>query len=104
MPISFATAALGGEVEIPTLDGHAKIKIPAETQSGKAFRLRGKGIKGVRSHAPGDLMCHMIVETPVNLSERQRELLQELESLSPGRNNNPRAQSFLDKVKSFFGP
>ena len=103
MPISFATAALGGEVEIPTLDGHAKIKIPAETQSGKIFRLRGKGIKGVRSHAAGDLMCHMIVETPVNLSERQRELLQELESLSPGRNNNPRAQSFMDKVKAFFG-
>ena len=103
MPISFATAALGGEVEIPTLDGHAKIKIPAETQSGKVFRLRGKGIKGVRSHVPGDLMCHMIVETPVNLSERQRELLQELESLSPGRNNNPRAQSFMDKVKAFFG-
>ncbi len=103
MPISFATTALGGEVEIPTLDGHAKIKIPAETQSGKVFRLRGKGIKGVRSHVPGDLMCHMIVETPVNLSERQRELLQELESLSPGRNNNPRAQSFMDKVKAFFG-
>ncbi|MDQ1314337.1 MAG: molecular chaperone DnaJ [Pseudomonadota bacterium] len=103
MPISFATAALGGEVEIPTLDGHAKIKIPAETQSGKAFRLRGKGIKGVRSHAPGDLLCHMLVETPVNLSERQKELLRELESLSPGRNNNPRAQSFMDKVKAFFG-
>ncbi|ODV14286.1 MAG: molecular chaperone DnaJ [Thiobacillus sp. SCN 64-317] len=103
MPISFATAALGGEVEIPTLDGHAKIKIPVETQSGKVFRLRGKGIKGVRSHAPGDLMCHMLVETPVNLSERQRELLREFESLSPGRNNNPRAQSFMDKVKSFFG-
>ena len=102
MPISFATAALGGEVEIPTLDGHAKIKIPAETQSGKVFRLRSKGIKGVRSHGPGDLMCHMIVETPVNLSERQKELLQELENLSPGRNNNPRAQSFMDKVKAFF--
>lgn len=102
MPISFATAALGGEVEIPTLDGHAKIRIPAETQSGKVFRLRGKGIKGVRSHAPGDLMCHMLVETPVNLSERQRELLREFEELSPGRNNNPRAQSFMDKVKSFF--
>lgn len=102
MPISFATAALGGEVEIPTLDGHAKIKIPPETQSGKVFRLRGKGIKGVRSHAPGDLMCHMLVETPVNLSERQRELLREFEDLSPGRNNNPRAQSFMDKVKSFF--
>lgn len=103
MPISFATAALGGEVEIPTLDSHAKIKIPPETQSGKIFRLRGKGIKGVRSHSAGDLMCHMIVETPVNLSERQRELLQEFESLSPGRNNNPRAQSFMDKVKAFFG-
>jgi len=103
MPISFATAALGGEVEIPTLDGHAKIRIPVETQSGKVFRLRGKGIKGVRSQSPGDLLCHMIVETPVNLSERQRELLRELESLSPGRNNNPRAQSFMDKVKAFFG-
>ena len=102
MPISFATAALGGEVEIPTLDGHAKIKIPAETQSGKVFRLRGKGIKGVRSHTPGDLMCHMLVETPVNLSERQRELLREFDALSQGRNNNPRAQSFMDKVKSFF--
>jgi molecular chaperone DnaJ len=103
MPISFATAALGGEVEIPTLEGHAKIKIPAETQSGKVFRLRGKGIKGVRSNAPGDLLCHMQIETPVNLSERQRELLREFEALSPGRNNNPRAQSFMDKVKSFFG-
>jgi molecular chaperone DnaJ len=103
MPISFATAALGGELEIPTLDGHAKIRIPPETQTGKAFRLRGKGIKGVRSHAPGDLLCHMQVETPVNLSERQKELLRELDSLSPGRNNNPRAQSFMDKVKAFFG-
>ena len=103
MPISFATAALGGEVDIPTLDGHAKIKIPPETQTGKVFRLRGKGIKGVRSHAPGDLLCHMQIETPVNLSERQKELLRELDSLSPGRNNNPRAQSFMDKVKAFFG-
>ncbi|MBT9540211.1 molecular chaperone DnaJ [Thiobacillus sp.] len=102
MPISFATAALGGEVEIPTLDSHAKIKIPPETQTGKVFRLRGKGIKGVRSQAPGDLMCHMQVETPVNLSERQRELLREFDTLSSGRNNNPRAQSFMDKVKSFF--
>ena len=102
MPISFASAALGGEVEIPTLDGHAKVKIPPETQTGKVFRLRGKGIKGVRSAAPGDLLCHMLVETPVNLSERQRELLREFESLAPGRNNNPRAQSFMDKVKAFF--
>ena len=102
MPISFVIAALGGEVEIPTLDGHAKIKIPTETQTGKIFRLRGKGIKGVRSHAPGDLLCHMLVETPVNLSERQRELLREFDSLASGRNNNPRAQSFMDKVKAFF--
>lgn len=102
MPISFAIAALGGDLEIPTLDGHAKIKIPAETQSGKVFRLRGKGIKGVRSPAPGDLLCHMQIETPVNLSEHQRELLREFDSLSSGRNNNPRAESFIDKVKSFF--
>ncbi|MFN3544895.1 MAG: molecular chaperone DnaJ [Thiobacillus sp.] len=102
MPISFVSAALGGEVEIPTLDGHAKVKIPAETQTGKVFRLRGKGIKGVRSAAPGDLLCHILVETPVNLSERQRDLLREFESLAPGRNNNPRAQSFMDKVKAFF--
>jgi len=74
MPISFTTAALGGDIEIPTLDGYAKIKIPSETQSGKVFRLRGKGIKGVRSSAHGDLMCHVVVETPVNLTARQREL------------------------------
>ena len=79
MPVSFTTAALGGEIEIPTLDGHAKIRIPAETQSGKVFRLRGKGIKGVRSNTPGDLLCHVVVETPVKLTARQRELLQELE-------------------------
>jgi len=103
MPISFATAALGGEVEIPTLDGHAKVKIPAETQTGKVFRLRSKGIKGVRSSQPGDLLCHVLVETPVNLSERQRELLREFDSLAAGRNNHPRAQSFMDKVKAFFG-
>src|SRR5512139_3051074 len=69
MPISFATAALGGEIEIPTLDGAARIKIPPETQSGKQFRLRGKGIKGVRSTSYGDLHCHVIVETPVNLTD-----------------------------------
>ena len=82
MPISFTTAALGGEIEIPTLDGHAKIRVPAETQSGKIFRLRGKGIKGVRSNTPGDLLCHVVVETPVKLTARQRELLQELEDRS----------------------
>jgi len=105
MPISFTTAALGGEIEIPTLDGHAKIKIPAETQSGKVFRLRGKGIKGVRSNTHGDLLCHMVVETPVNLTERQKELLLELETISgeDGERHNPRAKSWMNKVKEFFG-
>jgi molecular chaperone DnaJ len=104
MPISFTTAALGGEIEIPTLDGYAKIRIPAETQTGKVFRLRGKGIKGVRSSTHGDLLCHVLVETPVSLTPRQKELLAELESIDrddAGR-HNPRAKSWLDKVKEFF--
>lgn len=104
MPISFTTAALGGEIEIPTLDGAANIKIPAETQSGRIFRLRGKGIKGVRSHSYGDLLCHVIVETPVNLTDRQKELLRELEETGKesGGNHHPQAQSWMDKVKAFF--
>lgn len=84
LPISFVAAALGGEIEIPTLDGHASIKIPAETQTGKVFRLRGKGIKGVRSQTPGDLMAHVVVETPINLTERQKELLREFEACCTG--------------------
>ena len=105
MPISFSTAALGGEIEIPTLDGKAHIKIPAETQSGKIFRLRGKGIKGVRSATHGDLHCHVIVETPVNLTDRQRELLREFESINDlnSAHHNPRAKSWMNKVKDFFG-
>jgi molecular chaperone DnaJ len=104
MPVSFTTAALGGEIEIPTLDGYAKIKIPAETQSGKIFRLRGKGIKGVRSSTHGDLQCHVVVETPVSLTSRQKELLQEFEAISnkDSARHNPRANSWMDKVKSFF--
>lgn len=106
MPISFTTAALGGEIEIPTLDGYAKIKIPPETQSGKVFRLRGKGIKGVRSSSHGDLMCHMVLETPVNLTARQKELLAELEAINQksSGHHNPRAKSWMDKVKEFFEP
>ena len=105
MPISFSTAALGGEIEIPTLDGTARLKIPAETQSGKIFRLRSKGIKGVRSQQPGDLMCHVYVETPVNLTDRQKELLRELETINQqdSARHNPQAQSWMDKVKNFFG-
>ena len=104
MPISFTTAALGGEIEIPTLDAVAQIKIPAETQSGKIFRLRGKGIKGVRSHTHGDLLCHVVVETPINLTDRQKELLQELEESSSGDSarHNPRAKSWMDRVREFF--
>ncbi|GHU06053.1 chaperone protein DnaJ [Betaproteobacteria bacterium] len=104
MPISFSTAALGGEIEIPTLDGAANLKIPEETQSGRIFRLRGKGIKGVRSHASGDLLCHVVVETPVNLTDRQKELLRELDESSRdnAERHNPRAKSWMDKVKEFF--
>ncbi len=104
MPISFTVAALGGDIEIPTLDGTAKIKVPSETQSGKVFRLRGKGIKGVRSREPGDLLCHVMIETPVSLTERQKELLREFEAISQKDRDrhNPRAKSWMDKVKEFF--
>lgn len=104
MPINFATAALGGEIEIPTLDGMARLKIPAETQSGKVFRLRGKGIRNVRSHAHGDLMCHVFIETPVKLTDRQKELLREFEEISSGNadRHNPQAKSWMDKVRDFF--
>jgi molecular chaperone DnaJ len=106
MPLSFATAALGGEIEIPTLDGHARLSIPAETQSGQVFRLRNKGIKPVRSSVHGDLYCHVVVETPVKLTGRQKELLREFEAINaedPGR-HNPRAKNWFDRVREFFGP
>ncbi len=104
MPVGFAVAALGGEIEIPTLDGAATIKVPPETQSGKTFRLRGKGIKGVRSAAHGDLYCHVVIETPINLTARQKELLRELEAINQehGDRHNPRARTWMDKVKEFF--
>lgn len=106
MPISFAMAALGGEIEIPTLDGHAKIKIPAETQSGQVFRLRNKGIRPVRGSVTGDLFCHVAIETPVKLTSRQKELLREFESINENdpAAHSPRAKSFMDKVRDFFGP
>ena len=106
MPVSFAIAALGGEIEIPTLDGHARLTIPAETQSGQIFRLRNKGIKPVRSSVHGDLFCHVVVETPVKLTVRQKELLREFEAINaedPGR-HNPRAKNWFDRVREFFGP
>jgi molecular chaperone DnaJ len=104
MPISITTAGLGGEIEIPTLDGSARIRVPAESQTGKTFRLRGKGIKGVRSHVAGDLFCHVVVETPVNLTARQKELLKEFEGISDKdvARHNPRSKSWYEKVKEFF--
>jgi molecular chaperone DnaJ len=104
MPVSFTTAALGGDIEIPTLEGQAKVKIAPETQTGQVLRLRGKGIKGVRSAHPGDLLCEIVVETPVKLTDRQKELLREFGelSLANGDRHNPRAKSFMDKVREFF--
>ncbi|MGL4269396.1 MAG: molecular chaperone DnaJ [Plesiomonas sp.] len=105
VPISFTMAALGGEVEVPTLDGRVNLKIPAETQTGRMFRMRGKGVKSVRGGAIGDLMCRVVVETPVKLSERQKELLKELEESFTGdarSKHSPKEKSFLDGVKKFF--
>lgn len=104
VPVSFTKAALGGEVEVPTLNGKASFSLPEGTQSGKTFRLRGKGIKGVRSGYAGDLFCHVVVETPVKLTERQKELLQEFEQLmtAGGSKHNPQSKSWKDKVKEFF--
>jgi molecular chaperone DnaJ len=105
MPISFSTAALGGEIEVPTLDGSAKMKIPAETQTGGVFRLRGKGIKPLRSSEHGDLMVHVVVETPVKLTTRQKELLREFEesTQADAGKHSPKNKSWVDKAKDFFG-
>ncbi|QQS16574.1 MAG: molecular chaperone DnaJ [Neisseriales bacterium] len=105
MPISFTVAALGGEIEMPTLDGLAKMKIPPETQSGKIFRLRNKGIKAINGGQQGDLLCHVVLETPIKLTERQRALLEEFEAISQGvkDNQNPLTRSFMDKLRRFFG-
>lgn len=104
VPIDFVTAALGGEIEVPTLEGRVVLKIPAETQSGKMFRLRGKGVRSVRGGAIGDLICRAMVETPVNLTRHQRELLKAFgDSLGkPSEEHSPRASSWLDGVKKFF--
>jgi len=105
VPIRISQAALGDTVNVPTLGGEAEIRIPAETQAGKLFRLRGKGVKSVRSHAPGDLYCKIVVETPVNLTAEQRELLEKFEMTFSGdsaRRHSPRSSTFLDGVKSFW--
>lgn len=104
VPISFSTAALGGELEVPTLDGRVVLKIPAETQSGKLFRIRGRGVRSVRGGYEGDLICRAIVETPVNLNKKQKALLKDFEETMThgGDRHSPRASSWLDGVKKFF--
>lgn len=103
VPISIAEAALGGELEVPTLNGRVKLKIPTETQTGRLFRLRGKGVKPVRGHAVGDLLCRVVVETPVNLTARQKELLEELQESLEGKKHSPKSKGWFDGVKKFFG-
>jgi molecular chaperone DnaJ len=104
VPITFVDAALGGDLDVPTLDGRVKLKIPAETQTGKLFRLRGKGVKQVRGGAVGDLLCRVVVETPVKLNKEQKTLLEELRSTLGvgGKAQSPRQTSWFEGVKSFF--
>lgn len=104
VPVSFATVTLGGEVELPTLDGHVALKIPSGTQSGKVFRLRGKGVTTVRDKRKGDLLATVVVETPVGLTDGQKKLLRELEESikAGGDKHNPRAEGWLETVKRFF--
>jgi molecular chaperone DnaJ len=104
MPISFPKATLGGEIEVPTLSGKVSFTIPEGTQTGKTFRLKSKGIKGVRSGYAGDLFCHVVVETPVKLTEKQKELLREFDRLTVegGAKHSPQSKGWMDKVKDFF--
>ncbi|EFL79298.1 chaperone protein DnaJ [Actinobacillus pleuropneumoniae] len=103
VPISFTMAALGGEIEVPTLDGKLKLKIPAETQTGKLFRVRGKGVTSPRGGYAGDLICKVVVETPVALNDEQKDLLRKLEeSLASKSKHRPQQEGFLDSVKNFF--
>ncbi|MFD2191934.1 molecular chaperone DnaJ [Pistricoccus aurantiacus] len=103
VPINFVDAALGGELEVPTLNGRVKLKIPAETQTGKLFRLRGKGVKPVRGGTPGDLICRVALETPVKLTEHQKDLLRKFqESLGESNSHSPKKSNFFDGVKRFF--
>lgn len=105
VPISFSMAALGGEIEVPTLDGRVNLRIPPETQTGRLFRMRGKGVRSVRSGGHGDLLCRVVVETPVKLSEKQKQLLQDLSDSFDGpfgHKNSPKSKTFFDGVKNFF--
>ncbi|HTM69354.1 MAG TPA: molecular chaperone DnaJ [Luteimonas sp.] len=105
VPIRISQAALGDTIRVPTLDGDVELRIPAETQTGKMFRLREKGVRSVRSRHPGDLYCKAVVETPVNLTPEQRELLEKFEATFVGdgaRRHSPKSSTFLDGVKGFW--
>jgi molecular chaperone DnaJ len=104
VPIDFTDAALGGELEVPTLDGRVKLRIPEATQTGKLFRLKGKGVKPIRSHAQGDMLCRVIVETPVNLSGEQKDLLRQFQQSMSGAGNkqSPNKESFFSAVRKLF--
>ncbi|EKD74927.1 MAG: chaperone protein [uncultured bacterium] len=94
---------MGGEIEIPTLGGEIKLKIPTETQSGKMFRLKGKGVPAIRGGIQGDLFCKIVVETPVNLTRRQKDLLLTFDrELNDGQNHSPKSSSWFSSVKKFF--
>lgn len=104
LPISYATAALGGEVSVPTMDTETRISIPEGTQTGKIFRLRGKGVPHLGSHVPGDLYIHVYVETPVNLNAKQKKLLKDFDDSlqEESSKHSPKTESFVDKMKNFF--
>lgn len=102
VPVSFATMALGGALEVPTLSGRASLKVPAETQSERVFRLRGKGVQGTRADSAGDLYCKVVVETPVNLTRKQKELLKGFDDSIAGDRHAPRSNSWSERIKTFF--
>src|SRR5690606_17696562 len=105
VPIRLGQAALGASIRVPTLGGEVELKVPAETQTGKVFRLRDKGVQSVRSRHRGDLYCRVVIETPVNLTGEQRGLLQKLEASFTGedaRRHSPRSSTFMDGVKGFW--
>ena len=101
VPVSMISAALGGDIEVPTIDGgRSRVKVPAGSQTGKQMRLRGKGMPGLRGAGHGDMFIELAVETPVNLTARQKELLREFDKLS--EDNNPESTNFFSKVKHFW--
>ena len=103
VPISFPQAALGAEVDVPTLEGKVKVRIPAGTQSSKVLRLKGKGIVDLHGYGRGDQLVKIVVETPKRLTSRQRELLEEFAKASGEDVNHPLSKGFVDKLKEMFG-